>query len=296
MLSVLIPVYNYNVSSLVQNLVKQIKENLLLAEIIIVDDASDLFINENSQLSLLENVNYELLEENIGRSAIRNLLASKASFESYLFIDCDAKIVSKDFLNNYYTFLNQHFNVVCGGLVYQTEVPYKNQILRWYYGKNRECKSFKERMKSPFASFSSFNFLIKKDVFDKVKFNEEIKSYGHEDTLLGIQLKNNHHDVFHIDNPLLHDGLEPATDFIRKTESSIKNLKLLVENKSIATLLKEDITLMKYVFRVEELQLRWLIKVMFFLFRKAILHNLKSTKPFLILFDFYKMGFYFTLK
>jgi len=296
MLSILIPVYNYNVSVLVQKLVKQIDENALHAEIIIVDDASNLFLNENRKLSLLRNVRYELLAKNLGRSAIRNYLTKLARFNSFLFIDCDAKVVSDNYLKKYYDILNQDFDIVCGGLIYQAGVPDRSYLLRWYYGKNRECKTVNDRMKAPYRSFSSFNFLIKKDVFEKVRFNEEIQSYGHEDTLLGINLKENRANIVHIDNPLLHDGLEPANNFIEKTESSVKNLKRLVENHSNTNFLKENITLVKYVLIINKIKLGWLIKAFYLLIKKGVLINLKSTKPSLILFDFYKIGFYLTLK
>ena len=100
MLSILIPVYNFNISNLVHALVDQIKDNSIEAEIIIVDDASDSQIESNHELQQLPFVTFEQLTQNIGRSKIRNYLASKARYNYLLFIDCDASIYSSHYLKN----------------------------------------------------------------------------------------------------------------------------------------------------------------------------------------------------
>ena len=46
-----------------------------------------------------------------------------------------------------------------------------------------------ERNKHPHAGFSTFNVLIEKSVFSKIRFNEELKQYGHEDTLTGLPVE-----------------------------------------------------------------------------------------------------------
>src|SRR5690554_7739581 len=81
MLSILIPTYNYNVFPLVQEVFRQcVKENIMF-EIIVLDDSSQNFHEENNQINTLNNCFYTVLNQNIGRSAIRNLLSTKASFE-----------------------------------------------------------------------------------------------------------------------------------------------------------------------------------------------------------------------
>jgi len=71
-------------------------------------------------------------------------------------------------------------------------------------GENK--KSAVERNKHPHRGFSTFNVLFEKSVFSKIRFNEELKQYGHEDTLLGFQLKKAGIDILHIDNGLMHEG------------------------------------------------------------------------------------------
>ena len=86
-----------------------------------------------------------------------------------------------------------------------------------------------ERNKHPHAGFSTFNVLIERSVFSKIRFNEELKQYGHEDTLLGYQLKKAGIDILHIDNGLMHEGLESNRDFLNKTKLGIENLSKLYD-------------------------------------------------------------------
>ncbi|MFC2096285.1 glycosyltransferase family 2 protein [Bacteroidota bacterium] len=296
MLSILIPVYNYQITDLVHNLYTQIEENSIKAEIIIVDDASREYESENSKLVNLGHVSFEKLSKNIGRSAIRNYLALKAKYNYLLFIDCDAKIQNIDFLNNYLSCIADNKEVVCGGLEYEKEAPEnRNLYFRWYYGINREYRAVEERVKYSQKSFSSFNFLIKKKVFQSISFHEKLTNYGHEDTLFGIELKKHNKEINHINNPLLHYGLEGADEFISKTKQSVKNLRYLFNNYSDIVSLQDSIKLLKYVRIVHKLRLVWLFKYCSKLFNRIILKNLKSQHPSLLLFDFYKICYYFSL-
>ena len=91
-------------------------------------------------------------------------------------------------------------------------------------------KKAAERNKHPHASFSTFNVLIERSVFSKIRFNEELKQYGYEDTLLGYQLKKAGINILHIDNGLIHEGLESNRDFLTKTKLGIENLSKLYDN------------------------------------------------------------------
>ncbi|RZJ53598.1 MAG: glycosyltransferase family 2 protein [Flavobacterium sp.] len=100
MLSILIPVYNYAVSSLVEIVYKQALECNIPFEIICLDDASQFFLSENQKINQLKNTTYFILDKNIGRSAIRNLLARKAVYENLLFLDADTIPVTGNFISN----------------------------------------------------------------------------------------------------------------------------------------------------------------------------------------------------
>lgn len=117
MLSILIPVYNYDVFALVETLYKQTLECHIPFEIICLDDASQEFAIENQRINLFENVSYSILEKNIGRSAIRNLLAEKAVYENLLFLDADTIPVHDNFISNYISEIKN--KAVFGGLLYE---------------------------------------------------------------------------------------------------------------------------------------------------------------------------------
>ncbi|MEN8805746.1 MAG: glycosyltransferase, partial [Wenyingzhuangia sp.] len=70
MISICIPIYNQEISNLINELTNQIRSLSLNIEIIVIDDGSeDVFENQN----LLKDHTYIALQENVGRSKIRNL-------------------------------------------------------------------------------------------------------------------------------------------------------------------------------------------------------------------------------
>ncbi len=297
MLSILIPVYNYNVEILVQKLINQIRNNSIVAEILILEDGSDQYKEDNYKLDSYSEVQYFDFNNNKGRSFARNFLADKAHFDYLLFIDCDAKVIDNEFLNKYIYHIENKSDVTCGGLSYQERenVP-KKYYLRWLYGIKREQKPATKRNMAPHTSFSSFNFMIRRDIFQGIRFLEQINTYGHEDTYFGIMLKEKGFKIKHIDNPLLHDGLEDANEFLKKTEDAVKNLDNLIKLSHDKRSLFKEIRLVKYILLVQKFKLVFLLKLKFKIFKKVILKNLKSQKPILPLLDFYKLGVYFFLK
>ena len=95
-------------------------------------------------------------------------------------------------------------------------------MLHWLHGLKREQSFAKDRNIQPNRSFKTNNFFIEKKVFNKVRFNENIQGYGHEDTLFGYELDKQNFTIFHIDNPVVHLGLESSEEFLRKTIEILK--------------------------------------------------------------------------
>ena len=97
MLSILIPVFNYDVRAFVKCLSDQSVALEVSVEIICLDDASAAtFQALNAEVASLPNVEYSVSEVNLGRSAIRNAMVEKAQFEHLLFLDCDGRCASDD--------------------------------------------------------------------------------------------------------------------------------------------------------------------------------------------------------
>ncbi len=291
MLSICIPVYNFSVVSLVKNLHQQAINEKINFEIIVVDDFSTSAEKfENREIQNLQNVQYFELEKNIGRSRIRNFLCEKANFEFLLFLDCDSKIPDSFFIKRYLVDIQPN-RVIYGGRNYEIIPPQnKNYFLRWKYGILRESKNAKERNIISHRSFTTNNFLIPKKVLKNVKFNENLEGYGHEDTLLGYELLKNRIEIFHIDNPATHIGLETAAEFLQKTQNGVKNLNIIAEMYQNETQIFQDIKLLRYFRIVKKLRLKIFVKFLFKIFVKKIEKNLISEKPSLVLFDFFKLG------
>lgn len=234
MLSVLIPIYNVNVHPLVSELQTQLAECGVDYEIILSDDASsDLSLRyHNSLLAQQDNVRYIQHEVNLGRSATRNELADEAQFPLLLVMDGDARVEHSDYIATFLHFVKRKELVdkdfvISGGLSYRDKRPERYQRLRYVYGIRREVRSSAERNIEPYRHFTPFNMLIAKSVFTNVRFDETLTTYGYEDTFFGMDLQTNGIPVLHIDNELYHDGLDDNRDFLRKIESSVKNLARL---------------------------------------------------------------------
>ena len=292
MLSILIPTYNYNVFSLVNELQKQAKETGIEFEILVLDDGSKLFLSENQEINSLEKCSFEILKENIGRSAIRNLLAKKATFDNLLYLDSDTIPVAKDFISNYLLFINDEEKIVYGGITYQKEKPTKSQLLRWKYGKSRESLSVNKRQLNPYLRLLTLNFMIKKSVLEKVNFNETIPNLRHEDTLFSYNLKQINISIQHINNPVIHLGLDDFEMAIKKENESIIALKFLIENQLLP---RDYIGLSKLYYDVQKMRLIPLLKIFHKLTKSFFLRNLRSNNPSLIVFDLYRLGYYSSL-
>lgn len=222
MLSICIPHYNFKNPNLFNALQLQCLTLKIDFEILIIDDASD-SIN-NSYLNQLAEPYFNIiyLEENIGRAAIRNLLAQKAKYQNLLFLDADSEIIMPDFIKNYLKYIDA--DVVCGGREYPSEKPEDGYLIHWNYGRNVEQKVL--------VNFHSNNFLIKKQIFNNIKFNEALTQYGYEDVVFGLAIKNLGYQILNIDNPVKHIDIKNNKQFLDDTKSALQNLVFLLGNQS----------------------------------------------------------------
>ena len=290
MLSICIPIYNYEVGGLVRDLRLQAERVGYPFEILLMDDASDEKFREVNQAIDSEYVRYIQLNKNIGRAKIRNCLAEKAKYPYLLFMDCDSAVSSASYIEDYSCFFESPI-VCCGGRVYESKTPIDSTYLRWKYGVERECAPAQERRKASNAGFQTNNFLIHKSVFEKVKFNEDLTGYGHEDTLFGLELLEQGIIINHIDNPLVHLGLESASDFLEKTANGIKNLyriELLLREKYPQYI--NHSRLMQTKLSLQKLHLSGFVSKLFSIMHRPMKNNLLSKNPSLMIFDLYRLG------
>jgi len=237
MLSILIPVYNWSIAKLVKYLHQQCLKEKIIFEIIILDDQSkEQWKIANRKLNRLSFVSYQELSKNVGRASIRNLLGKKAKYPYLLFLDADAAKGRTTFIRDYLRNIHPEI-VVYGGCFYKENPPKdKTKLLHYNYGKNREIPTLEQRMETPYNAFKTFNFLIPKNLFLSILFDESIREYGHEDTLFGSELKKRGILIHHIDNPLEHAGLEQFDTFLAKQKKALETLyQLYIAKKSPAS-------------------------------------------------------------
>lgn len=286
MLSILIPTYNYSCLSLVDELHTQAKLLNIAFEIICIDDGSHSPHN-NKNINDLKHASFIELRENIGRSAIRNRLVQKSKYDHLLFLDADVFPKKSSFLKSMLLHISKP--VVFGGIECSIKHPNKNSLLRWKYTLNRECKKVKQREKNSHFSFTSACFFIQKNVFEHVQFDESLTKYGCEDVLFAFHLMQNKFSISHINNPVYHNNIETSVIFINKTKLALTNLEYLIQSKKLP---HKIYNITRLHFFLETCYLKTLFGFIFRITHRHIIRNLISKKPSLILFDFYKLGYF----
>ncbi len=288
MISILIPVYNQNAVALVKSLKDQCEALDIQYQIMVFDDLSNEETrNQNKELGHEFGVNYLELSENLGRARIRNRLARMARFKHLLFIDGDSGIVRDDYVKKYLDQI-ENAEIVYGGRVYQKQKPDDpGLVLHWKYGKTREALPLKKRLLDPYLNFQSNNFMITAWLFGKLKFDEGVEGYGYEDLLFAEKIKAVDAGILHIDNPVIHAGLEPADKLIEKTKNAIKNLAKL---NQAGELLNTRLT--KYYEKMKGLGLKNILVKYYRSNESGIIKNLKSKNPSIWKFSLMKLAEY----
>lgn len=286
MLSILIPTYNQNVSKLVTDLHHQATEQYVDFEIIVMEDGSVSNVEENADACSLQFCKHIVLENNVGRSATRNKLADAAQYEHLLFMDCDAEVYSEYYVEKYLAFCHEEC-IVIGGTAYNPNENNPDYSLRLKYGRVREARTAVERVKNNFATF---NFMISKSIFNRVRFDETIRGYGHEDMLFGHQLQLLGYEFIQIENPLIHKGLDDNLTFIRKTQEGTRNLYLLYKTGRYPFLVNESKLLHAFCI-IDKMCLTRLMAAKYNFIHTWLEHELCKPSPSLLLYDLYKLLF-----
>lgn len=285
-LSILIPVFNWDCTQLIKDLHFQGLTLEIPYEIIVADDCStDKDLQQKSRLvaETHENCRYFALPHNIGRAAIRNYMADQSKYEKLLFLDCDAEVKDKKFLKKYVE-ASDRASVVCGGLTHPDEIPMKGQELRYLYEKNAAYeRSAGFRSQNPYLRFTSFSFMIDRDVFMKIRFDESYVRYGYEDVQFGHELEENGVSILHIDNPLAHIGLDDSASYLNKTRQAVQNA--FDHQDEIG----DSSKLLTNYNKVRSLRMRWVFRFFWAFFQKSMEKNLLGPKPKLRIFSLYKL-------
>ena len=284
MLSILIPTYNYDCHDLVRELHRQATECNILFEIIVANDCSTLSLTKLNEINNLPNFKLINLEHNLGRAKIRNYLASISQYNTLLFLDSDSYPASKNFIANYIKYINSNITLL-GGRIYRVAQTPNHSLLTKYgstYEQNQGDIHVSHR------PFTSPNFLIPKDIFNQNKFNENIKGYGHEDTLFGIELQRKGIPYYRFDNPIIHLQIEENRIFLKKTEESIENLYRIYMSNEYPELTQISPILNLYS-KLKYIRLSSAFAYIYKKFSKQLIDRCDRPNPKLDLFSLYKL-------
>ena len=286
MLSILLPVYNCNCVALVTELQRQCVECGTEFEIIVADDGSSVtsYIEHNLRIERLDGVRYITRKQNVGRSAIRNFLISQAQGEWLLFIDGDLTLDNSHFIRRY---LQAKSNVVVGGIRIGGDPDIWKDNLRYRYEKAYEQKNtLQDRQCHATKHFRTTNFLAHKDIMMEHSFDENFVQYGYEDVLFGKSLAMDHIAITHIDNPITLDFFESNSEFLDKTEQSLRTLY------TFRNQLKGYSRLLETTEKIKRLHLQKLVYAAYFLVGQRIKKHLQGNNPSVFLFNVYKLMYY----
>lgn len=284
-LSILLPSYNNKCYTLVECLQKQAAAmEDLEYEIIVADDGSrdQVSVISNLRINELPHCRYIRRQENVGRAAIRNFLASEAKGEWLLFLDSDVMVRHDDFVAQYCA---GRADVVDGGVEVPTQKLPGN--LRYIYEKQAEpMHTATQRMQTPYQHFHTANFMVSREVFSRCQFDENFHHYGYEDVLFGKRLQELDIAINHIDNPVSLEKFESNEQYMKKVEESLQTLHLFREQ------LEGYSALLHAYNHLRSMHLCWGIRLWHWLFGRVERHNLCGKNPCLALLNLYKLGYY----
>lgn len=291
MLSILIPTYNYSIVALTKRLSDEAKTLEFTIEIIVFDDGSTHFLDENRSVVEIAFVTYIFHEKNVGRTAARHFLAEKAQYNELLFLDADVMPVYTNFIARYRDAIGKN-TVAFGGITYRKERPSDTEVLRWKYGHAREKQSVAARRKKPYTALTTGCFMIDSALFLSISESIQLKVYG-MDLVLKQRLEERNVTVDHIDNPVYHLGLEPNNVFLHKALDAVKTTVLL-EDKG--WLPKDSRNIQKHYLKLRKWKVVSLFRLFFNPIRHMVKRNLISKNPSLFWFDLYRLDYYIELK
>ena len=290
-LSILIPTYNTPCLSLVRDLQRQCEAAGTSHEIIVMDDGSTdhTAITTNKGIDDMPGCRYILLGENIGRARIRNRLVGEARGEWCIITDCDARVTDSNFINRYLSaacHATEETGVIVGGLANPEHQPGPYTSLRYRYEKAAEAKrSLPYRQRHPYADFATFNFMARREVLTAIPFCDDLREYGYEDTLMGIELQRKGIGITHIENSLEHTGIEHNSIFLKKTETA---LHTLVSHEHILMPLTP---LGRTIIRLRRMHLLPIVRMVHHTIGGKLRENLLGLNPSLLAFKIYKLGY-----
>lgn len=226
-ISVIIPVYNWDIRLLVDKLACEIVNDDLssVIEVLVADDCSELEYKENNKqhISKYTFFKYFELEKQLGRSKVRNFLVQKTKYPYILMLDADMLPDKDSFLAEYFSHITSDQRIVCGGYSYKTRICMGREYDFYVYkGKKTEEIQADIRNETPWRYLFTGNVLVPRKVLNTIELDEQFIGYGYEDTEWSIRLFKKY-PIYHVDNTCSHLGLVRKDIAFNRMRGSIRN-------------------------------------------------------------------------
>jgi glycosyltransferase involved in cell wall biosynthesis len=162
------------------------------------------------------------LTRNEGRSKGRNRLTAHARGGHLLFLDSDMAPDRTDFLGRWLDAVRADVPVAFGGFTVDGAPVSAATALHQALSRRADCLPAAVRARTPEKYVFTSNLLVRRDVFDAERFDEQFQGWGWEDVEWGMRVARRW-PVAHIDNTATHLGLDTAESLARKYEQSAAN-------------------------------------------------------------------------
>lgn len=294
LISFIIPTFNYDCSALVAGLQAQAAAfaaetgGSFAYEILVGDDGStdEAALAANRAVNSLPCCRCEERGVNVGRAYLRNWLIDAARYDHIVMLDADAALCTPDFVARYWQ-ARDAADVVYGSLRNPAGPCPRGCELRY------RCEHHAERWRkahqggnSPYLWLSTFNMMLNRPRLGGLRFDARCKEYGYEDMLFGLTLYQRGLTVKHIDNPLIHTGIDTNVSYLKKTETAMRTLH------GLEGLMQEYAGTSRLYNSFRLFRLDGLFRCGFRLLRPLVRRNLLGHHPSVNLFQLYKVGYY----
>lgn len=273
MLSIVIPVYNYNILPLVERLHQEASSLAIPFEILVCDDAST-EVFQNQTITQFSYTRFLQNQVNQHIAYTRNRLLKEAQYPWILLLDADVFPLSLSFIQTYLQ--QQHGLFFQGGFTYPATEETSEQSLRLKYG--REIEQHKHL-------HSCCNLFFNQSEL-QLKFDDSITTYGYEDTLFFLQLNKRDVKVKRVKNPVLHYSTESNATYLVRTQEACITLAQLIDNQTIQ---KDEVQLGHVYTQLKKYKLTPIITGIDLVLGRWIKRNLLGKYPSLLPFKLYKL-------
>mgnify|MGYP002638898225 CR=1 FL=1 len=233
-ISVLVPVYRFEVGPLATSLARMARDLDGAIEVRLLDDGTPdagLRLENRAAIESADrSISYSELEQNVGRARARNHLAEGAQGDFLLFLDADVLPDGSDFFERYLRWIEADAgDVACGGLSYEQRIR-RGREYRFHLALARSTELLRPEEKSvePWRHLTTANLLVRRSLFASIPFDPEFSGYGYEDSEWGIRVSRCARVSF-IENSVSHLGLIEERELVARTARSLPNFRRLAD-------------------------------------------------------------------